>query len=185
MKTPFTLLLLIATLSVSAATARNEFRLNQAGKLFCDSGAGSDVESSIQPCLHIGALHIGQSQIQVERLLGQADKQMQLSGVTYYAYAIEPFYEVQDFFPYWMISYQNGKVYTLQATGLAIPPNINFSSIRFGDEPPAVTEKLGMPTHSFNRRDNGYEVWQYKPYPISIEFKQHQVYSIRISAPAY
>lgn len=181
MKIPTALLIMTMTLAVNAAGPQAEFRLNEAGELFCDTVVSSE-ENQWLPCLHMGGLFIGQSRVAVEKILGQADKELNVAGVDYYAYTIEPFYEVHDVFPYFLISYQAGKVHSLQATGLSIPPNINFASIHFGDEPQAVVAKLGEPSNKFNRRDNGFEVWEYKPYPISIEFKQFKVYSIRISA---
>jgi hypothetical protein len=180
MKKTIALLFLVTAFSVNAA-AGDEFHLNEKGELFCDSVMSTD-ENPWLPCLHMGGLHIGQSRIQVEKILGPADKELNVAGIDYYAYTIEPFYEVHDLFPYWMISYQQGKVQSLQATGLSIPPNIHFSSINFGDEAQTVIDKLGQPSNKFKRRDNGYEVWEYKPYPFSIEFKQYQVYSIRIAA---
>ncbi len=124
---------------------------------------------------------MGQRRVIVEELLGEPHKQMRVAGVDYYAYAIEPFYEVSDYLPYWVISYRDHKVYSLQATGLAIPPNIAFSSIHFGDGKEHVMAILGEAPRRYQRRGHDIEVWEYPPYPVSIEFKQGLVFSIRVS----
>jgi len=85
---------------------------------------------------------------------------------------------------YTVISYVKSVTETIQLTGHSTVEPIDFSSIVLGDDEMKVRERFGAPYFTEEVEEiEGYK-WGYAPFPISIEFIDKKVYSIRISRSA-
>ena len=78
-----------------------------------------------------------------------------------------------------------GVVGSIQLTGKAneITENLAFSSITLGASKDHVVNILGNPSAVFDVPDIKGKSWSYAPFPISIEFVNGVVYSVKINIP--
>lgn len=78
-----------------------------------------------------------------------------------------------------------GVVGSIQLTGKAnfITENLPFSSITLGASKERVVDILGYPSVISDVPDIKGKLWSYAPFPITIEFVNGVVYSVRINIP--
>jgi hypothetical protein len=78
-----------------------------------------------------------------------------------------------------------GIVRGLQLTGKpdSITENLPFSSIKLGASKDRVVDILGNPSSISNIPDMNGKLWNYAPFPISIEIVNGVVYSVRLDTP--
>lgn len=82
---------------------------------------------------------------------------------------------------YWVLEHHDGKLVAIQLTGDAPVPDVSFSTIQLTDPEAKVKEVLG-PRYAISEvPEIGGTLWDYDPFPFSIEFVDGKVYSIRIS----
>jgi len=82
---------------------------------------------------------------------------------------------------YWVIGHKDKKIISVQLTGNYPEPNLSFSTIQLTDSKDKVKSILGPRFTSNEIPEIGGEVWDFYPFPITIEFKGDSVYSIRIA----
>lgn len=156
----------------------NEF-VRRGGGLVCVTDTFSPDESaSYLPCLRIGPIHIGQSEKDVERLLGNPWKVIKDGATTVKVFPIE---SDEQPLPYWVITFKAGAAESVQVTGKNPKPAASFSSLRLGDTKATVLAILGEPLATKPVAEIKGIMWSYRPFPISIEILDERVYSIRVS----
>jgi hypothetical protein len=182
----FLLFMQVPLCSVSAGEKTNQEKLKETpvnsfryigNHLVCKSDSNSP-EEMFAKCLRFGKIRIGVSFRSIESNYGKAWKEIaQPDGIIASAYLIcaKP-----DCKAYWVFGHKNDEVKWIQLTGNYSHPDYNFSSIKLKDSEETVLEILG-PNHSIQDvREIGGYLWDYNPFPISIEFIKNKVYSIRI-----
>src|SRR5579863_2427552 len=145
-KMGYSAMLLISVILAGNALAAdirvNEF-VRRGGGLACVTDTASpDGPASYLPCLRIGPIHIGQSDKEVERLLGQPWKVIKDGAATIKVFPIDSDEQSQ---PYWVITFKAGAADSVQVTGKNPKIAAAFSSIRLGDGKAAVLARLGEP----------------------------------------
>ena len=85
-------------------------------------------------------------------------------------------------FPYLVVSYQDGKAMVLQLSGDKTDAPLAFSSIKLGDTEARVKEFLGPPDSISPLEDVPGYLWNYLPFPFTLELNEGKVNSIRIRA---
>lgn len=79
-----------------------------------------------------------------------------------------------------------GIVKSLQLTGLPgeVQSKLQFSSIGLGASRQSVADILGLPSSVSDVPEIGGKMWNYFPFPFTIEFKGGVVYSVQIHEPS-
>jgi len=158
------------------STIKNEFRY-LGGSIATISDKSSDVEQGYLNCLYIGKIKMRMTLNQVDSVLGKCDKILNQNDSQIQVYFLPA---SEKYYPYYAISFKNNIVNSIQLTGLSTSDNISFSPIKLGDHYKTVLEILGKPGNIKNIEDIKGVEWTYFPFPISIEFVNRKVYSIKI-----
>jgi hypothetical protein len=153
----------------------NEF-YNTEGGMTCISG--QPYENYLN-CLSFKQFSIESSKREVERKFGSPYNILEHMDVTYHVYVLK---EVEKTEAYLAINYQDGKIASMQMTGLYSIEDLSFSSIRLGDYYTMVISRLGEPSKR-EKLEDGIELWDYAPYSFSFEIRFNQVYSIKLLRP--
>ncbi len=169
---------MLATETLAADTRVNEFMRRDGGLVCVTDTFNANEPATYLPCLRIGSIHIGQSEKDVERLLGNPWKVIRDGATTVKVFPIESDERSK---PYWVISFKAGTAESVQLTGKNPKVAGSFSSIRLGDTKTKVLEVLGEPFATKPVEDIQGILWSYRPFPISIEIVDGTVYSIRVS----
>lgn len=154
----------------------NQFRyLN--GSIACVTTSIPDPEEGYLDCLHIGDVRMKMKAKGIEKIFGEPYQVIDNENTQSRIYLLPT---DGDKYPYLVVTYKKNKVDAIQLTGVSTTIDIDFSSIRLGDNEAVVKEILGPPSDiSEVEQINGIK-WSYNPFPISIEFIDTKVYSIRI-----
>ena len=157
----------------------NEFTRKGGGLVCVTDTFKPDESPPYLQCLRIGPIRIGQSEKEVELLLGNPWKVIEKDAST--TIKVFPMESVEPSKPYWVITFTTHMVDSVQITGKN-PKTVNtFSSIRLGDYKARVLEILGEPFATKPVEAVRGVLWSYRPFPISIEIVDDRVYSIRVS----
>lgn len=127
-------------------------------------------------CLNFKMISIESSQADVERLLGKPYNILEHLEKTYHVYVLE---DVDNTEAYVAVNYDNGRIASLQMTGLYTMEDLSFSSIRLGDYYTMVINRLGEPSKR-ERIDDNIELWDYAPFSFSFEIRNNLVYSVKL-----
>ncbi|MDH5181686.1 MAG: hypothetical protein OEY07_18645, partial [Gammaproteobacteria bacterium] len=126
-------------------------------------------------CSHIGPFKIGAPY----KAMDNPWKEIaQNNGVTVTAY---PIINNDKHNAYWVIGHKAGTITSLQLTGNYADDKLSFSSIKLDDSQDKVKSILGPRYRVKQLQDINGEMWDYYPFPISIEFVKGKVYSIRVT----
>ena len=132
-------------------------------------------------CLSIGPLRVGDSYRPMRDLNPKPWKEVALeNGVSAAAFLIIATAELNA---YWVIGHRDDKIVSVQLTGNYSHPDLAFATIRLNDSEEKVLAMLGPRAQIWVVREIGGLLWDYYPFPISIEFLQGRVYSMRVTAP--
>ena len=132
-------------------------------------------------CLRIGPLRVGDSYRAVRGLHPKPWKEVALEdGVSAAAFLIIATGELNA---YWVIGHRDDKIVSVQLTGNYSHPDLAFATIRLNDSEEKVLAMLGPRAQIRVVREIGGLLWDYHPFPISIEFVQGRVYSMRVAVP--
>ena len=173
-------LALAAPLSVAQA-AGGEFRYS-GGKLNCISGAESALkEPAYIDCLQIGPVQIGETLRTVSMKFGKARQTVDRGPVTERVYPISLNVPAGQRVPYWVIGFEGQRVVSIQITGDLRVEQYAFSSLRVGDPESKVLRLFGPAEFTQQVPQIGGVMWGYSPYPVTLEFKNGRVYSMRVS----
>ncbi len=165
--------------ALAADVRKNEF-IRRGGALVCVTDTLKREEpTSYLPCLRIGSIHIGQSEKDVERLLGNPWKVIKKDDAT--TIKVFPIESDEPSKPYWVITFKAGTAEAVQLTGKNPKTAEAFSSIRLGDTKTKVLKILGEPFATEPVEGIKGIMWSYRPFPISIEIVDERVYSIRMA----
>ena len=84
---------------------------------------------------------------------------------------------------YWVIGHRDDTIVSIQLTGNHSHPDLAFATIQLNDSEERVLALLGPRATITAVREVGGFLWDYRPFPISIEFVHGRVYSIKVTAP--
>lgn len=84
---------------------------------------------------------------------------------------------------YWVIGHRDDTIVSIQLTGNHSHPDLAFATIQLNDSEERVLALLGPRATITAVREVGGFLWDYRPFPISIEFVHGRVYSIKVVAP--
>ena len=89
--------------------------------------------------------------------------------------------ENDEHYAYWVIGHREGVIVSLQLTGDFPDDRLAFATIKLSDSESKVADILG-PRYKVSKVEeiNG-TIWDYAPFPITMEFKNGLVYSMRIT----
>ena len=133
-------------------------------------------------CLRIGPMRVGDSYGPVRDRVPAPVKEVALDGGV--IAAVHPIIIAPEARAYWIIGHRDGRIVSVQLTGNFPRPDLAFSTIQLGDSEEKVLAVLGPRASIREVREIGGLLWDYRPFPISIEFVNGQVYSIRVAEPA-
>jgi len=87
----------------------------------------------------------------------------------------------EEYESYLVIGHKDNKIASVQYTGNYPSEKLTLASIKLMDTKSIVKKFLGPRYQVSKVKDINGEIWDYYPFPISIEFKDEVVYSMRIS----
>lgn len=154
----------------------NKFRYN-GGAIACITSKVPDPERGYLDCLHISDINMDMNVKQVEKLYGKPYKVIDNEDSQIRVYLLPT---DGDQYPYVAITYVQESVDVIQLTGASTTKDMDFASIRLGDDHNFVTEILGPPSSMQQVNEINGVLWSYDPFPISVEFIDGSVFSIRI-----
>lgn len=131
-------------------------------------------------CLRIGAVRIGDSYRRFrERHPGPWKELAPEAGVAASAHPA-----ATDGKTYWVIGRRGDRIVSVQLTGSRSSPDLAFATLQLGDTEEKAIALLGPRANISAVPEIGGLLWNYAPFPISIEFVDGKVFSIKISEPA-
>ena len=126
-------------------------------------------------CFRIGSLKIGEKY----KPRNKAWKEIpQENGV---ATSVHPIVTNDEFNAYWVIGHKEGKIISIQITGNYPHEKFAFATIKLTDLKDKVKKLLGSRFHERKVESINGVMWDYYPFPITIEFVDEGVYSIRVA----
>jgi hypothetical protein len=132
-------------------------------------------------CLRIGPLRIGDPYQPFRKRSPKPYREAALDdGVIASAHRI---LSTSDAHAYWVIGHRDDRIVSIQLTGNHSHPDLAFATIRLNDSEETVLARLGPRRHITPVPAIGGILWDYRPFPISIEFVHGKVYSIKVAAP--
>ena len=132
-------------------------------------------------CLRIGLLRIGEPYRPVRERLPKPYREAALDGgVIASAHRIAT---PADTHAYWVIGHRSDTIVSIQLTGNYSHPDLAFATIRLNDTEERVLALLGPRRQITPVREIGGFLWDYRPFPISVEFVHGRVYSIKVAMP--
>jgi hypothetical protein len=184
-------LLLAAGLAPSGAQAEDAERLRKAMAdapvntfRYVDSHLVCKQDTPAQnylACLRIGQLRIGDSFGSVSERYPRPLNVVALEGgISASAF---PIVTTTDTYAYWVIGHRDDKIVSIQLTGNYSHPDLAFATIRLNDTEEKVLATLGPRATITVVKEIGALLWDYRPFPISIELVHGRVYSIKVAAP--
>jgi hypothetical protein len=133
-------------------------------------------------CLKIGQIRIGDSYPDLRERYPKPWKEvLQDGGVTATVFVIAATKEARA---YWVIGHGDGKIVAIQLTGNYAHPDFAFSTIQLNDSEEKVIALLGEQRQITPVKEIDGVMWDYQPFPISVQFVHGRVYSIKVTAPA-
>lgn len=133
-------------------------------------------------CLRIGQIRIGDSYPDLRERYPKPWKEVpQDGGVTASVFIIAATKEARA---YWVIGHRDGKIASIQLTGNYSHPDFAFSTIQLNDSEEKVIAVLGERRQITPVKEVDGVMWDYQPFPISVQFAHGKVYSIKVTAPA-
>jgi hypothetical protein len=162
----------------------DEFR-RVAGGLGCVLAADNPAARVVRPlpylpCLRIGPIGLGDKLEAVEAILGKPDQIKSLDVVT--AARVYFIRQPDEPYPYYVVTFRNGKAVALQLRGRALGLPQTFSSLALGDPAQKVLDVLGLPSRHCSD-DRGVESWSYPPYPFAIDLIDGAVVGVKMTLP--
>jgi hypothetical protein len=131
-------------------------------------------------CLRIGPIRIGDAYRPIRERMPKPFREIALEGgVIASAFRIVTTAEAGA---YWVIGHRDEAIVSIQLTGNYSHPDLAFATIKLNDSEEKVLALLG-PGHITEVREIGGLLWDYRPFPISIELIHGRVYSIKVAAP--
>jgi hypothetical protein len=132
-------------------------------------------------CLRIGPLRIGDAYRPFRERNPRPFREVaQDGGIIASAHRIA---SVPDAHAYWVIGHRDDTIVSIQLTGNYSHPDLAFATIQLNDSEERVLGLLGPRANITAVREISGFLWDYRPFPISIEFLHGRVYSIKVSAP--
>lgn len=133
------------------------------------------------PCLHIGDIYIKEELANVQKRFGEPWRIIEQDDTSEIrVYVLESKLET---LPYVAITFVNNVTSSIQLTGYQTDDSLDFSGIYLGNSEKRVREVLGPPSSKDEVEEINGVRWSYSPFPISIEIKEENVYSIKIWEP--
>lgn len=132
-------------------------------------------------CLRVGPLRIGDSYRPFRESNPKPYREATLDGgVIASAHRIAT---AANSHAYWVIGHRDDTIVSIQLTGNHSRPDLAFATIQLADSEEKVLARLGPRAEITAVREIGGFLWNYRPFPISIEFVHGRVYSIKVTAP--
>ncbi len=167
-----------------------EFR-SAGNTLGCNVGSfvenfNSNSIDAYMPCMKIGHVAIGASRSHVERKLrGLISKRPEKNGKETRVYVINGKRVKKGFMleSYIAIEYQDDVVESIQLTGKPVYGKLKFSSLSLGDPVKKIKKIFGNPTSTQEVviDDKKITLYDYAPYPVTLEIERNRLYTIRLS----
>jgi hypothetical protein len=155
----------------------DEFRHDGVG-LGCFSNKNFKDSDGYLNCLKIGPIFMRMTIKEVENTFRTPVKIIENDGSQTRVYLLPT---TDTHLPYFAITFKKNKVSSIQLTGYSTTSNVSFSSIKLGTHYKKVLEILGKPNEISKVPDIEGVIWDYEPFPFSIEFINRKVYSIKLS----
>lgn len=132
-------------------------------------------------CLRIGPLRVGDAYRPFRDRNPKPYREVELDhGVIASAHRIAT---AADSHAYWVIGHRDDTIVSIQLTGNYSHPDLAFATIQLADSEEKVLALLGPRANITAVREIGGFLWNYRPFPISVEFVHGRVYSIKVTAP--
>ena len=160
--------------------AGDEFRVS-GGSLACITGEAPSGDPPYRACLGIGPVRIGQTMRTVAMRFGKAGKEIRQGDVILRVWPVRLDVPEGTPLPYWVIGFADQRVISIQLTGKRRVEKFAFSSLRLGDPQARVLEILGPPAEKRDAPEAGVVMWNWRPFPVTLEMKGGRVYSMRVS----
>ncbi len=166
----------------------------------CDMGKAPKNLSGYTYCLRLGSLNLGMEFSHLQTALSSIQGIPEKNIVNPHLVSISedsvrtllipisatPSNDQIRLLSYLIVLIDNSNVVrSLQLTGQPseMTNSLAFSSIMLGTTTEKVTDILGLPSSVADVPEISGKVWNYAPFPFSIEFVNGSVYSIRIDSP--
>lgn len=134
-------------------------------------------------CLRIGELRVGDSYRPVRERNPSPWREVKLEdGAIASAFRIKT---PPGTHAYWVIGHRDEVIVSVQLTGNYPHPDFHFATIRLDDSEEKVLARLGPGSQIREVKEIGGLLWDYAPFPFSIEFVRGRVYSIRVALPEH
>ena len=160
-----------------ADTPVNTFRF-VSGHLVCKQDTPAP---NYLACLRMGPFRIGDSYSSVRDRYARPLNVVALEdGVSASAF---PIVTTPDTHAYWVIGHRDDRIVSIQLTGNYSHPDLAFAAIRLSDTEEKVLAMLGPRARITAAKDIGGLLWDFHPFPISIELVHGRVYSMKVAAP--
>ena len=131
------------------------------------------------PCLHVGAVAIGDRRRQVETLLGAPAMAQEMDLLTDLVV-----YEVPQrtaLLPRSMVTYREEQVVAVHLVGPPMDIPATFAGLVLGDGEQRVVDALGWPAQRCRLLPNGPETWTWPPFPIAIDMLDGVVAGVKMT----
>lgn len=188
MAIPATALLAMSLLAIlllvpggPAYAAGDEFRAAGGGALACVTGSAEAQDPPYLACLRIGPVRIGQTMRDVAMRFGKAGKEIRQGDIVLRVWPVRLDVPAGTSLPYWVIGFEGQRVVSIQLTGKRRVEQFTFSSLRLGDSEARVLEILGPPAEMRDVPEAGAVMWNWRPFPVTLELKDGRVFSMRVS----
>ena len=130
-------------------------------------------------CLRVGPVRIGDSYRRFrERHPGPWQELAPENGIAASAHPA-----ATDGKTYWVIGRRDDRIVSIQLTGNRSSPDLAFATLQLGDSEERAIALLGPRANISAVPEIGGLIWNYAPFPISIEFVDGKVFSIKITEP--
>ncbi len=147
--------------------------------LGCISDTLTAPEYGYENCLCFGEINFKTSLNEYIEKFGEPDKIMDNEdGSKYYIFILS---QSEETFSYFAVQILNNETIAIQLTGKDSSIPISFSTIKLGDYFTYVSGRLGKNYIKEEVEEITGFIWDYNPFPFSIEFKDLKVYSIRLT----
>lgn len=130
-------------------------------------------------CLRIGPIRVGESYPSLRERYPKPWKEYFLEGGG--SAAVFQIIATRDVAAYWIIGHRDGKIVSVQLTGNYSHPDFSFATIRLNDTEEKVIAVLGRSRSIRPVTDIGGILWDYRPIPVSLEFVQGRVHSMKVA----
>ncbi len=136
---------------------------------------------SYLPCLTLGAVAITDTQVKVEKLLGEPTQSRILDDHT--EARVYPVRQRSIPEPYYVVTYRDQIAVAVQLIGPPTELPASLSSVSLGDDAKKVIDTFGRPARRCVIRPGVPETWMWPPFPIGVDMRDGRVVGLKVTWP--